>query len=432
MIHSLLSAQRIMSHHSRYSPVSVSTILIALVALSLPGCDSNSPSNSQSQVNQSDTPDLSSSNMAGNDEASFQNLGSLPGGNYTSRALGVSPDGSVVVGWSGSSNGSREAFRWTETEGMTGLGDLPGGNFDSFARGTSNGDAAVWGYCDGRDDNPPPPIPEFWLLNSSVCWWKSGELLNVKDYFPNSYSVNDMRNTYFVGAQDVPNGFFEAARWYYDGSTPIGLGDLPGGLYLSWATAMSSDASVVIGESSSGASGPNGAEAFRWTESNGMVGLGDLPGGGFHSRANDVSADGSVVVGQSRSGEAEGGFEAFRWENGTMIALGSLPEYWYESRAYGVSADGSVVVGESSASHPTFYANAFIWTEENGIQDLKEVLENEYNLDLTDWTLQNASDISDDGKVIVGWGFKNGATLGWRAYLGTPLPDPCDPICPKP
>jgi probable HAF family extracellular repeat protein len=47
-------------------------------------------------------------------------LGVLPGGNY-SRANAVSADGTVVVGVSNSSSGTR-AFRWTRETGMVELG----------------------------------------------------------------------------------------------------------------------------------------------------------------------------------------------------------------------------------------------------------------------------------------------------------------------
>jgi hypothetical protein len=47
------------------------------------------------------------------------------------------------------------------------------------------------------------------------------------------------------------------------GEAPIfqGLGDLPGQLYQSYAYGVSADGNVVVGESSSGATG--GPEAFR-------------------------------------------------------------------------------------------------------------------------------------------------------------------------
>ncbi len=60
--------------------------------------------------------------------ASFQGLGDLPGGRFSSYASGVSADGSVVVGSSESTAMfTVEAFRWTQSTGMVGLGDLPGG-----------------------------------------------------------------------------------------------------------------------------------------------------------------------------------------------------------------------------------------------------------------------------------------------------------------
>ena len=53
---------------------------------------------------------------------SFQGLGDLPGGGFWSNAVGVSADGSVVVGFSDSSASDiGEAFRW-ENGVMTGLG----------------------------------------------------------------------------------------------------------------------------------------------------------------------------------------------------------------------------------------------------------------------------------------------------------------------
>ena len=54
----------------------------------------------------------------------------------------------------------------------------------------------------------------------------------------------------------------------------VGLGDLPGGTFISPAHGVSSDGSVVVGFSNSAL----GQEAFRWTSGGGMVGLGDLPG----------------------------------------------------------------------------------------------------------------------------------------------------------
>jgi probable HAF family extracellular repeat protein len=77
-------------------------------------------------------------------------LGYLPGNN-TSRAMGTNADGSVVVGDSGliccnvgGTGANLQAFRWTATSGMVGLGFLPGRNM-SFANGVSADGSVVVG-----------------------------------------------------------------------------------------------------------------------------------------------------------------------------------------------------------------------------------------------------------------------------------------------
>jgi probable HAF family extracellular repeat protein len=86
--------------------------------------------------------------------ASFQGLGDLPGGLNFSSAIGISADGSTIVGISGSSNTTgQEAFRWNQDTGMVGLGDLVGGTFDSTARGTSANGSIVVGQSSSVNGN---------------------------------------------------------------------------------------------------------------------------------------------------------------------------------------------------------------------------------------------------------------------------------------
>ncbi len=302
--------------------------------------------------------------------ASFQGLGHLPGGEYYSLAQGVSADGSVVVGVSDSASGN-QAFRW-ENGVMTGLGDLPGGDFESEAWGVS---------ADG-----------------SVVVGRGWSALGM-----------------------------EAFRW--ENGQMVGLGDLPGFEYGSEARDCSADGSVVVGAGTVFLEFTTG-EAFRWEDlnGNGLVdldekldnhpefGLGDLPGGGFGSCAIDVSADGLIVVGYSFSAMGQ---EAFRWTQETgMIGLGDLPGGKFYSWAWGVSADGSVVVGESNSA---LGYEAFIWDADNGMRNLQDVFVNDYGLDLTGWTLDNAFGISDDGLTIVGGGNNPaGYYEGWIATIPEP------------
>jgi uncharacterized membrane protein len=60
----------------------------------------------------------------------------LEGGTFTGQGYGLTPDGSIIVGASQSTNGS-EAYYWTAETGMVGMGDLVGGDFHSNARAIS-------------------------------------------------------------------------------------------------------------------------------------------------------------------------------------------------------------------------------------------------------------------------------------------------------
>ena len=182
-------------------------------------------------------------------------LGDLPGGAFSSRAYGVSADGSVVVGQGRNRSNYNEAFRWTAQEGMRGLGFLPG-HGASVARAVS--------------------------ADTSVV----------------------------VGASSPGQNICEAFRWE-DGEM-VGLGDLPGGDFYSYAYGVSADGSVVVGH---GDPGDSAGGAFRWTAESGMVNLGDIPGERPGSGALAVAGDGSIVVG--RAGKwGEQGIQAFIWDAG--------------------------------------------------------------------------------------------------------------------
>lgn len=200
----------------------------------------------------------------------------------------------------------------------------------------------------------------------------------------------------------------------------VGLGELPGYDY-SHGSGVSSDGSVIVGRSWSGAHIFVASEAFRWSQDSGMDGLGDLPGGQLNSHAYGVSADGSVVVGY---GSSAAGSEAFRWTQPSgMVSLGILPSF-SASVAHEVSADGSIVVGHSGFDRLN-PREAFLWDATHGMRSLRNVLVSDFGLgaSLAGWTLTSANDISADGQFIVGAGINPaGNTEAWLARLAPAFP----------
>jgi len=207
-------------------------------------------------------------------------------------------------------------------------------------------------------------------------------------------------------------GANEAYRWT-SGTGRVGLGDLPDGDFLSTATGVSGDGSVVVGY---GTPAFLQVEAFRWTAGTGMQGLGTLFGG--KSFANDVSRDGNVIVGISDD------VMAFRWTSATGMQGLGIADGYVMSTAIALSADGSVI-GGSMVDGATWSDNAVIWTSaESGPQLLLDVLLASGTTGLTGWHLDAVTGISGDGTKLVGYGHNAaGQTEAFLVNLATvPLP----------
>ena len=174
-------------------------------------------------------------------------LGRLPGGEeFTpSKARGVSADGRVVVGFSGSAAGA-EAFRWTAAGGMEGLGDLPGGTFSSEALNVSADGQVVVGYANSEQGQ------------EAFRWTRSG------------------------------------------GMTPCGT--FSNGYSYSEALDVSGDGNILVGYSL----GEQGQRAFIWDKSHGMRNLQEVLVNEYGldldrwtlKMARAISDDGLTIVGK--------------------------------------------------------------------------------------------------------------------------------------
>lgn len=158
----------------------------------------------------------------------------------------------------------------------------------------------------------------------------------------------------------------------------LDLGRLSGG-GGGYASAISADGNLVVGEASHG---NYGLVAFTWTPSTGMVSLDQSLLIRRSADAAAVNRDGSVIVG-SWDSERTGLKRAFRWTRKTgIVTLGILPGA-DRSNARAVSADGRVVVGCSE--------RAFRWTERTGMVALPGGR-----------TIFGATAMSADGRMVFG------------------------------
>lgn len=167
--------------------------------------------------------------------ASFQGLGFLPGGSFSrSFAHGVSADGSVVVGESSSVNSPAEAFRWIQGTGMVGLGFLPGGgpsanlNAGSNALGISADGSVVVGYSN------IPNVNGGYGGYEAFRWTQATGMVGLGD-LPGGIFDSKATGVSADGSVVVGNGtgFYGTAFRWTQATGMVGLGYLPGGGYLS-------------------------------------------------------------------------------------------------------------------------------------------------------------------------------------------------------
>jgi uncharacterized membrane protein len=332
-------------------------------------------------------------------QPSFTDLGGLPQSPYACRVAAVSGDGSTVVGGFGLLG---EAFRWTRATGMVGLGVLPPHGAGSWANAVSFDGSVIVGGAPGWVD-PPVPIETYGAFRWSI---ETGMTpLSVPSLYLWEATGVSADGSVIVGDLNP----IEPAQSGFIWTTASGPGalDCPG--LTCFANAVSALGGTVVGTFQP--EPEMGYAAIRWTDGDPeeLIGGSPYPQGAEAMAAN---RDGSVIIGYGD------GTTALRWVRGRPQPLQRLPN----GRPIGgvpraVTADGGTIVGNLSAGE----GPAFIWDPIRGLRDLRQVLTNDYGLDVSAWVSLWPEGISADGRVIVGEGDAEVAGRGWIADLG--------PIC---
>jgi probable HAF family extracellular repeat protein len=305
-------------------------------------------------------------------------IGTLGGKSSEARAIN---DNGIVVGHSLNAAGARRAFVWANGS----LQDLNG------VRGSDGRCAADLG----------------WTLTAAFGINNKAQIVGLGTHPTEGKNLDGTRTDYdtFLWQKDA------------DGNVKVTAVSLQMSQY---ETRGINDSGVVAGSVEYIAQDSYGeystVQASVWSEGI-NTNLGFLPGGDYsHAYSINSSAE---VVGFSYSSQ---GTRAFLWSNGGgMFSLGTLgtpDNSRLASCAFNNNEIGQVVgwADRSTSDKDSHYRRAFVWDADNKMRDLNSLS----NVG-TSWYLQQARDISNQGRYIVGYGFvkvKNGSQA--RGVLLTP------------
>jgi uncharacterized membrane protein len=332
-----------------------------------------------------------------------------------SNVTAVSGDGSTVIGRL-EEGPFRGAFRWTRTGGFTPIGDLwqsvPGGNY-SWVNAVSDDGRVVVGSSNtdrlptGPGTSPGNNYPAYSSPKRVAVRWTDAEGLELLGELPGGSLVSEAHGVTALGDVIVGYANSGAARWTQDGTGTDGSARLikRGDGFI--ATDISADGQVIVGNSGAG-------EAVVW-HSQGLTSVWRLPGSTAPNYALAISADGTTVVGYSEA--LDGSSQAYRWTlEAGMELLGSDPGIAGHTRAVDANGDGSIVLVQGGIGGTQ--SQIFLWGAESGLKSIDDVLD-DYGVDTTGWTFDEAVGISNDGSVIVGNGRYQNRDIGWLIDLTT-------------
>src|SRR5215831_10418647 len=333
--------------------------------------------------------------------------------------IAVSSDGKVIVG--NSTDGTYTSFRWTQATGMVSLGrpqQVGGGGIPGIS---ADGTRIAYGI--GSVDGS---------YTTQGLWTQGGGWQELMPPVPADGGISD--------------GSYGNV-WGISGNGQVVVG-------LYWRPGVG-----------------NHAHASKWTQATGVVDLGGTTTG-QSSRANGVNFDGSVIAGWVET--PHGPWRPAAWVNGSLVLLTNFDDsgsflygdgearavnfsgdiisgfardslthqraaamwkrtngVWSEqilgwvdgsepqngiNIASAVSYDGKIAVGYCSFDGTPFATTGLVWTPATGVVDVNEFLANNGVLVDPNFTIQNMSAVTPDGKQLFGYGQMLTAPYAHRAF----------------
>jgi probable HAF family extracellular repeat protein len=327
--------------------------------------------------------------------AEFLPMGLLPTF-VSSTAQAVSGDGTTVAGTMTDLNGRSEAFVWRPPQRKVLLGSLPGGTHSAPTAISGDG-SIVTGY--GNTATSP----------STAFRFSAATGMLAVDALPgatvcSASAISDSGSAIAGTCLLAGNAGY---RWTA-ATGAVNLGRFGTGTSgASTATALSRNGAVVGGQGHPFLTG-----AMLWDANAVPRFLGKVLPDDQSAIVTALSGDGSVAVGSSV--DAAGKSWMFRWTDGAGMQRIAQAAGMADTYPQAISADGAIVVGRVTGPG----SRAFIWDAAHGIRLLADVLASDYGMTLTGWTLESASSVSANGRVIAGTGTNpQGGGEGWMVTL---------------
>ncbi len=335
-------------------------------------------------------------------QGTFNNLGA------GLTASGASANGDLVVGTS-----PAEYFFWTAETGVVLVGGTAAGSgVGGQAKVSDDGTRMV-----GTVLNPSSGLHEMGvcLLDSGAGWVALGGIGSSSGGETSSGWGISADGSTAVGLGWISAGGAHAIR-SVDLAAPTDLGSTVKGR-SSRANGCNADGTVVVGWQDSTSGFRQGAVWNDGVQT--LITLGT--NGAALGEASGCSADGTWVVG---NGVSSNGSNAWRWSAETGgVNIGTPPSFGWRGASVGISGDGTTIVGfYRPFPGPATFGRGFLWTEEDGQQDLTD-LAIASGIDIPSGVvLALPLGISSDGSTVVGVARGPSGTFGFRLQFGADCP----------
>lgn len=339
--------------------------------------------------------------------ASLLNLGDLPGGADKSRGRGIGSHGGAMyivgVGQSswGGGNDQREAFRWDSGDstmyGTKGLDWVCTGEPWQISAGLNQ----IAETAANADNVQVSPVGTTGLVEPDAIVISCGADNRLKDQLSPSGDDIEWPSTNpgpDGGSESLFNAISPDARFMVGRSTYPGNA---GGYF-------EADLRDVHNRDDYGSDNCGGI-AFNWP-------LGVLPGDDY-SEALGVSNGQGYDKTSPRTGTVVVGYSGYNFATGDTRKAFAC--FLNDDHAWGTDLWFLQHMGVAEGDNGASAANTY-----KGITDLRLFLAAN-GIDMTAWDLREADAVSDDGKVIVGWGVHNGSDEGFVATVQFPQPGAC-------